>query len=520
MIFYASQTYLGLLIAGLPAIGSLYTFFVLKKKKTALLLLIISAFLLRLLMVSLDPYLQDWDERFHALVAKNMMDYPFKPMLRVYPIMPYDYKAWCCNHIWVHKQPLFLWQMALSMKIFGVNEIAMRLPSAVLGTITVLFIYQIASFWTKNNTVAYISAFVATFSFYQLGLIAGRFSSDHNDLAFTAYVIASIWAFIKYLQSNYKPQWAIAVGVFVACAILNKWLTGLLVYGAWVLWLILSKENRNEPKKYGHIIGSIITTCLLFLPWQLYMAKKFPLENAWEQEFNQKHIFEAIENHSGSIFYHLHFMQTAYGKYLLPFLIAGLLYSFFKKEIDTKLSVALVAIIIVLFSFFSLVVATKMPSFVYPVSALIIILIALGFYEVFIYVASRLHLSPIKQQSSLALCVVLIGIYSLKPWAIAAQSDKNNETRNAKINNTIIYKNLPPQITQNCVVINCKSFEDVELMFYQNVNAYHWYPEKHTLDSLQHLGYKFAAFKSHNNQVLPEYIVNDTNILIINKQLK
>ena len=91
MIFYASQTYLGLLIAGLPAIGSLYTFFVLKKKKTALLLLIISAFLLRLLMVSLDPYLQDWDERFHALVAKNMMDYPFKPMLRVYPIMPCAY---------------------------------------------------------------------------------------------------------------------------------------------------------------------------------------------------------------------------------------------------------------------------------------------------------------------------------------------------------------------------------------------------------------------------------------------
>lgn len=45
-------------------------------------------------------------------------------------------------------------------------------------------------------------------------------------------------------------------------------------------------------------------------------------------------------------------MQTAYGKYLLPFLIAGLLYSF--SKIDTKLSVALVAIIIVfVFVFFA-----------------------------------------------------------------------------------------------------------------------------------------------------------------------
>lgn len=171
MIFYASQTYLGLLIAGLPAIGSLYTFFVLKKKKTALLLLIISAFLLRLLMVSLDPYLQDWDERFHALVAKNMMDYPFKPMLRVYPIMPYDYKAWCCNHIWVHKQPLFLWQMALSMKIFGVNEIAMRLPSAVLGTITVLFIYQIASFGQKTTQLPIFRLSLLLFRSINWGLL-------------------------------------------------------------------------------------------------------------------------------------------------------------------------------------------------------------------------------------------------------------------------------------------------------------------------------------------------------------
>lgn len=101
-----------------------------------------------------------------------------------------------------------------------------------------------------------------------------------------------------------------------------------------------------------------------------------------------------------------------------------------------------------------------MPSFVYPVSALIIILIALGFYEVFIYVASKLHLSPIKQQSSLALCVALIGIYSLKPWAIAAQSDKNNETRNAKINNTIIYKNLPLKLHKIVLLSIAKASED------------------------------------------------------------
>ena len=69
-------------------------------------------------------------------------------------------------------------------------------------------------------------------------------------------------------------------------------------------------------------------------------------------------------------------------------------------------------------------------------------------------------------------------------------------------------------------MINCKSFEDVELMFYQNVNAYHWFPEEKVLDSLQALGYKFAAFKSHTDQYLPEYITKDTTILIINQELR
>ena len=510
------------MIAALPAIVSLYVYFALKQERNSLILLTISAFLLRLIMISLDPYLQDWDERFHALVAKNMIDYPFKPMLRLYPIMHYDYKAWCCNHIWVHKQPLFLWQMALSMKIFGTNEIAMRLPSAVMGTIAVLFTYEIASFWAKNNTIAYIAAFIATFSFYQLGLTAGRFSLDHNDLTFTFYVTASIWAFVKYLKSNYKLHWAIAIGVFVACAILNKWLTGLLIYGAWALYISLSAPNLTYLKKYAHLVGSILTACLLFLPWQIYIANKFPLENAWEQEFNRKHIFEALDQQTGSIFYHLHFMQTAYGKYLLPFLIIGFGCSFFKKEIDAKLSASFAAIIVALFAFFSLIVATKMPAFVYPVSTLLIVLIALGVFEAFVWITSKLKFWNWQKTTnlSLAFLTAFIGIYSLKPWEIAAQSSKNNETRNAKINNTQIYKKFDPNIASKYLVINCKSFEDVELMFYQNVNAYHWYPEKKTLDSLQQKGYKFAAFKSHTNQILPEYINNDTNILIINEQIK
>src|SRR6185295_14523546 len=108
-----------------------------KKETVSLTLLLLGAFALRLFLILRDPFLHDWDEHFHALVAKNMIAHPFMPMLLANPVFPYNYKDWTSNHIWLHKQPLFLWQMALSMKLFGVNLFALRLPSALMGTIQV-----------------------------------------------------------------------------------------------------------------------------------------------------------------------------------------------------------------------------------------------------------------------------------------------------------------------------------------------------------------------------------------------
>src|SRR5690606_13679809 len=150
MIFYEQETLIGLCWAALPALLSLYFYFWQKDEKSAILLLLLSALMVRLVMISLDPFIHEWDERYHALVAKNMMTNPFKPMLITDPIFPYDVNDWSGNHIWVHKQPLFLWQMALSMKIFGVSPFAVRLPSAILGTVAVFFIYDIVRKWISD----------------------------------------------------------------------------------------------------------------------------------------------------------------------------------------------------------------------------------------------------------------------------------------------------------------------------------------------------------------------------------
>ncbi len=521
MIFYANETCIALLLASIPAFIAIYCFVYLHKTKFALLFLGISAFLIRLLMTALDPFLQEWDERFHALVAKNMIQYPFKPMLMLNPVLQYDYTEWCCNHIWVHKQPLFLWQMALSMKLFGVNEIAMRLPSAILSTFMVFAVYQIAEFWIKQKSVAFIAAIIYTFSYYQLELVSGKLSLDHNDLIFTCYVTFSIWAFTQYLKYHFDLKWALAIGFFVGCAVLNKWLTGFLVYGAWGIYILFGKNEVSFIKKMTHIATSVIVACIVFIPWQLYILKAFPLESAWEFEFNRKHIFEVLQGHEGGFLYHIEQLSVIYSGFLIPFLVVGIWFVLRKKEIDRLFTISILSIIVVIYSFFSIIVKTKMPAFVYPIAAPISILMALGLYEgftrAFVFVSKNRILKHYTSSIKF-LTLILIAFFCLKPFSIIKSRSVENESRNVRIHNTKIFKSLDPEIDDKYIVLNLKPFENVEMQFYQNVNAYDWYCKSEIIDSLHQKGYQFAAYKSHQDQILPKYITDNPKIKIINQE--
>jgi 4-amino-4-deoxy-L-arabinose transferase len=519
MIFYERETLIGLIITSIPAILSVYFYFIAEKKNVALALLLLSAFLLRILMISLDPFVREWDERFHALVAKNMIEFPFKPMLFMNPIMAYNYHDWGSTHIWVHKQPLFLWQMALSMKLFGVNTFALRLPSAIMGSIMVWLTYDCSRKWILNDRVAFIAAFLSAFAYYALELISGWMSLEHNDLSFVFYTTCCFWAFTNYIHSDYKMKWAVLIGLFAGMAILNKWLVGLLIFGGWGLYLLLS-EYRLDVRKYMHLGVALIITCVVFVPWQLYILHAFPVESAISFEYNRIHMNDDL-GHPGNMFYHIKFMATAYHYVLLGFLAIGIVAILSTKHQHKNLTVSFLAMIVVLFSFFSILVATKMPAFVYPVSALILIFMAYGIYFTSSYVFKYLQLIPKHQNQLLCLITLVVGFWSIKPALIMQERSDQNPFRNNKIHNSSVYQNLDDSVIKDRVIINCRPYENIELMFYKNVTAYHWYPGERVLDSLQLLGYQFAAFEYENDQQkLPDYIVNDKNILILDEVLK
>jgi 4-amino-4-deoxy-L-arabinose transferase len=491
-------------------------FFYLKKKyKIAIIILLLGTFALYMFAALLDPFLNIWDERFHALVAKNIMKHPLMPTLYDDPVVNILYDRWDRLHIWLHKQPLFLWQIALSFKIFGVSEFALRLPSALSGVFLVLIGYRSAKLLV-NQRVGYYTAFLFVTSFYIIELIAGRQELEHNDISFLVNVSGSIWAWIEYIHSKRK-YWIYIIGIFSGFAILCKWLVGLLVYLGWILFNFL--YYKWNFSKYKDIIISLIITTIISLPWQLLIFHWYPTEANLAYEFNIKHFTEVLDGHSGSYWYHLDQISVLFGR-IVPFIILPAFFLFYKKIYNKKIFISLIAIIISVYIFFSFA-KTKMPSFTI-VAALPIYISLACFIDYILSYIQDMKLPQLFKQIIIFIFIVFLGYSRLDVEMLQEKHNKwkkENQYSKMLMNNKTIFESLKNKLPKNTVLFNVKGRHYIEAMFYTGLPSYNIIPTNEQYNDMVSKGKVIAIFNSEKNK-LPDYLENDSTIIIINEILK
>jgi len=309
--YFSTEQITPLIISGIILLVSIAIFK--RQQSLSLVLLFIGTIGIGYFIVNLDHFLILWDEQYHALVAKNLSKSPLNPTLYSEPLLDFDYKNWTANHVWLHKQPLFLWQMALSIKLFGTTELAIRIPSIIMHAIIPLFIYRIGKI-TLNKRTAYYGALLFAVAYFPIELVAGRYSTDHNDIAFLFYITASLWAWFEYEKSQ-KKYWLILIGLFSGCAVLVKWLMGLLVFVIWTITkTIVDSKGRFKIKSYLPILYFGIISLIVFLPWQFYISLVFPNESSYEYSLNTAHFFHSVEGHGEDIwFYFTDGLKKIYG---------------------------------------------------------------------------------------------------------------------------------------------------------------------------------------------------------------
>lgn len=501
-----------LLFAGLSLIISIY-FYYIKRHNISILFLALTAALVFCFAALLDPFLNIWDERFHALVAKNLSQHPLKPTLYDNPIVQMAYDRWDRSHIWLHKQPLFLWQMALSYKIFGPSEFALRIPNIIMGVTLVVITYRSGKLLI-NSTTGYISSILLLTSFFFNELIAGRQMVDHNDVAFVTYVSLSIWSFLELEYSARKKIWIILIGLFSGLAILNKWLPGLVVYFGWTLLLI--SKNKFKIKEFKDLLVSFSITVLIALPWQIYILIKFPEEAANAYSYNTAHFFEVIEGHSGNIWFYLDQFNILYGNAASFLILPGFIILFYQMK-NKKMFFSLLGIILVVYIFFS-IAKTKMPSYTLMVAMLIYI--ALGTIVNFLVLLIEKY-SRNNWINKLVLLIIIVFLVASR-YDIELYQEKHTSWKKenlytpALMHNKKLFTSL--NLPQNTVLFNVRGVHYVEAMYYTGFTAYKFIPTFDQYMDLKNKGINIAIFNT--NLELPDYLQNDSSVIIIRKKIE
>ena len=483
------------------------------KKTISLILLVLGALALRIFVSLIDPFLHLWDEQFHALVAKNMMINPFKPTLLIDPILSYDYKFWPSNHVWLHKQPLFLWQIALSFKLFGINEFTLRLPSLIMSAIMVFFTYRIG-YISFNKRAGFYAAVLFTGSNFLIELASGRINTDHNDIAFLFYITASIWAWFEYSKSKRK-YWILVIGLFSGFAILVKWLTGLLVYSGWFISIIAIKKSREQRQNYMALLKSLIITIIVALPWQIYILIRFPKESAYEFGLNSRHFFKAVEAHGGNWLFHFDKIKDIYGVNF-EYLIYSSIFIFLFIKVKKKFKIAILTWILAVFIFFS-IAATKMIAFTIIVSPLVYVIIGIVMAFLFDSFKNQFANQSLKRwlPSILSLVITFFLFFNfLNHEKLTLQNtQKRKKVYQNKIKEVIVFKELKSLLPDdNFIIFNTRDTEYVKIIFYTNYRSRKEIPSKENIINLKKQNINIAVF---DNKKLPDYILNDKEIIKI-----
>lgn len=212
----------------------------------ALAVIFILGFLLRILWINVGPpgfnadeaalgyngysLLQtgkdEWGDGF-PIVFKSFSDY--KPGLYVYMALPF-------------------------IAGFGLNEFAVRIPSILLGTFSILLIYLLAKELFKKNGPALAAAFILSISPWHIHFSRGAWEAN----VATFFILLGVYALIK----SFEKHWFLWISAISFIASMYTYQSARLVTPALVFLLLIFYWKKLLIKK--NIVMIVVSLVLLF----------------------------------------------------------------------------------------------------------------------------------------------------------------------------------------------------------------------------------------------------------------
>lgn len=219
-----------------------------------LILIVAIGFILRVFFVDQFPVSLNWDEISHGYNAYSILKTGSDEWGQTLPFA--NFRAY-------GDYPL-AFNLYITMPfvaILGLNELAIRLPHVLLGTLTILAVYYLTFGITKKKNLALLAAFLSAIDPWFL--FPSRFVLQSNLSVF--FLIAGIAAFVNRKKSKWMlPFSVLLLGLTLYSYHTTRILTPLIVSSlATIYWKELKKYFS---KKTLQSILPIILLVLFFVP--------------------------------------------------------------------------------------------------------------------------------------------------------------------------------------------------------------------------------------------------------------
>lgn len=378
---------------------------------------------------------------------------------------------WYASHTWIHKPPLFTWQMALGMKVFGTSLQGMRSASVFMFLLLGVAIYRsVKLFYPRTALWGLLIIYTSPILLF---LVNGRQGMDHNDIAFISWTSMAFWAFVSYAKQK-SLKYVLALGAACGAAMLTKWLAGSLLIFTTGLYLLLKKDFTI--KSWIHLFTAGCIAALIFLPWQLYQYHLFPDLFLKEWKHNSLHLFEVVEGHFEPWYFHLTIWEDKLHLFYILFIIATVSYGFISKR-NRSLSLSILLSIIAVMLFYSLA-STKLPAFTLILIPYVSFLIAE-------------FLSSIKKPRINLIVVLTIAVVTLNNLYVNYYlKHDNNETISNRKSIRELGIGLRNTLPNNAVIFNAPAMMYPDIAFFSHRSVYEKIPTPEEVKTIRELGKK------------------------------
>ena len=254
------------------------------------------------------------------------------------------------------KPILIYWLQLVSVKLLGLNEFALRLPSALAGALWAGTIYYFTQRLFDKQTAFFATLFMI--ASIQINMIAKAAIADALLNLFIALSMFVLYFYYKHQAKKYL-YWAF---LFIALGTLTKGPVAIMIpLVVTLLFYLIKREPLKWIKMVFNPIG-IFIFALVALPWYIaeYMAQGQAFIDGFFFKHNISRFNTSMESHGGTLFY------------FIPVLIVGFMpFTYFalkaivnlKNYFQDDLKLYLILWFLFVFIFFSLS-GTKLPHYV------------------------------------------------------------------------------------------------------------------------------------------------------------